>query len=310
VAIVAWPSLPSFTSTFHMHQNPGYPVSYAKHDQWQFLSPIGDNTPPIDVVSSTLAPPGGRSVASWNGGDCAENRLWLISGMGFGATRTNLVPPVSVTSLSTSEILNRTGPAGTIYSSRGIGQFRVTLVKAAGESYFFCDASQEIEVWGHRVIVSPWMPTGSLTVSDAPVVLSAAVGSELVTVDSIVRCSVEPIDSARGMHLPKLTTRHHIATNERVLVEVPPFAKFVRLYLTNPIETDLDFIEWRWLYGADEATAPSTLMPWPTDQFTTGGGETFSVSTDYMLVPDATHLRTDANADADRTLLCVWELQV
>jgi hypothetical protein len=271
---------------------------------WQLFGQIGTIAPaPLgSLIQPSVAELPGTLLSKVD--QCDETRLWLLSGFCRQAIRENEALPVGP--LNQAQIAGRSAPVppGASYSSRGLGQWMVRLVKPLGQAVFFVDAAQEIELWAKQIVVTPWAPAGTIVVGESP-----AATFDGTVFDALLQGSVEPIQVSKGPRLPKYTTRHVLENGGGSLaVEIPPYAKYLQAYFSFPLsgEVAAPLVFWAW---GDDPNAPFARVPLP---FVEGPATTFeAVATDRILVPDATHLVFDDNdLDPDINVVCVWELAV
>lgn len=231
-------------------------------------------------------------------------RTWLVSTTGDELQRDSAVAvgPLHESLFLPSNAL----PAGV---SRSIGRTQVKAVITAntgsGERRFFCDVGQAIELQADTVSVD-WMAPGNATNQFVDVGMAdhrptPAVTATGLVIDARIGCEAAIIENPIGIFEVVFTNHLVVAANTRGTIVVPPFARSVTIYQAATLGAAS--VQWEMHYG-DPAILAVTVEH-GTIPFIPGLRKTEP----EIDLGDATHLRTDTDANANRFYTLRWTIR-
>ncbi|MCH9682962.1 MAG: hypothetical protein K0V04_16115 [Deltaproteobacteria bacterium] len=218
-----------------------------------------------------------RIVNSWTD-DCGRGeRLWLVASSVREVIRTSIVP---VPPLTGNEMED--APA----VGRSALRLRIIAGQRGGSSTYLVDLGQSLELYAESLQVELLAPTDAQLSSDAE-------NRRGLLADTQAVARLLQIEQSRGARTALLSQTFFIRETSGLVVEIPPAARALTLYPSNPAVA----LPGSWTRG-DPASGGVALG----DVFVPANGRRYA-----SVAPSATHLSLDAVAE-DRVVTFVWEI--
>lgn len=257
--------------------------------QIQLFGTISINETPTSYVPITTVLEATEQVPCWY--TSKVERLWRIRTSGVEVQRFVGDPTGPLTR---PEILGPATPAGASRGGSVTYKFRVTVCSLSGNYEFLMDAGQPIEVYGHRIQVAAVGPTNAVEVT--PVTDSGT--RQGLLIDSIVGASILASEASLGQTEVRFTQHLSVAAGAQTSIPVPEHAVGIKVYTgSGPVPLV-------WTTHIGDPAILGTALAVGTINFT---GDT---SADRSIqIGDATHVRTDINANSARFFTIVWTIR-
>jgi hypothetical protein len=191
-------------------------------------------------------------------------------------------------------------PAG---ATRAVGRSQVKLRLSAEIStigrQWFQDAGQTIEVLADCVSVSYFAPSNFVEITAANET-STTIQAHGLVIDTQISVSICRLEQSIGIPSVAYTQNLFVPAESSLTIAVPPFATEVLIYENALGAASTAWTQW---YADPAVTAGAVqagLLPFIPGQRRTQ---------QETLIPDVTHLQTDADLNADRFFTLLWTVR-
>lgn len=189
-------------------------------------------------------------------------------------------------------------PVGAV-RARGRSQLKLQVTAEASTTArtFFMDVGQTIELNADCIGIQYLAPDNFVEISGGQ---NLSVLRSGLVADVYTSVSLNRIEQSVGATEAIFTTNLFVTANTLLSVPVPPFAREVTIYQNSLGASSVQWTQW---YG-DPITVAGSIeaasLPWIAGLRRTQ---------QETLIPDVTHLRTDADANADRFFTLRWVIR-
>lgn len=227
--------------------------------------------------------------------DC--ERLWLVVVRSREIQRVAAQPvgPVSRQVIESGPL-----PAGASACNNSVCRLLVGVRTTSGRSQFLIDCDHELEVWGSSIDVQLLVPAPFFKIgSSTPLTGNGVPTLSGLVIDSLLGCTVIPIEESKSQREAPLTQQLRVAANAAGVIEVPRAAVAVKIYQTTAGVASAQWIR----FVGDPAVTTSTQQT-GVIQFTGRSSQDI----DNQL-SNETHLQSDVDPNNIRLYTVLWTIR-
>lgn len=278
-----------------------------RSEQLFFQYNLNTNVDPIDPTNVNAAAAldlgwtSDHAVTFDIAADC--ERLWLVVVRSRELQRNSVAPlnPVSRQTIESGPV-----PAGASACNNSVCKLLIGVRTTSGRSQFLIDCDHELEVWGSSLDIQVLVPGAALAPARAfkigsttPITGAAAPALTGLVVDSLLGCTVIPIEESKSQREAPLTQQLRVAANTAGVIEVPRAAVAVKIYQTTQ---GVASAQWIRFIGDPAVTASNQQTG--TIAFTGRTSQDFDNQ-----ISNETHLQTDVDPANNRLYTVLWTIR-